>query len=182
MTHGKYTAQEVTLSKLDPDMPQCYGTNVGEFGVKKLWTKLFTLRPLGCIEHPIGEGMNGNLFFRRKDDELVWFNLSTEMIEAAENQSSLLRNLMCLAAIADSQPQPPTTTGQYPSSGMMQQGGHCMQAQQAQQMTQQQLLASFLRFVCSTFPTAASLAEPTCSSTGDGLHGTSLSDIGSADE
>lgn len=49
--------------------------------MKKLWTKLFTLRPLGCIEHPIGEGMNGNLFFRRKDDELVWFNLSTEMIE-----------------------------------------------------------------------------------------------------
>ncbi|XP_058743973.1 GRF1-interacting factor 1-like [Vicia villosa] len=67
---------------------------------------------------------------------------SGKLTECAENQSRLQRNLMYLAAIADSQPQPPTMPGQYPSSGMMQQGGHYMQAQQAQQMTQQQLMAA----------------------------------------
>ncbi|XP_027352854.1 GRF1-interacting factor 1-like isoform X2 [Abrus precatorius] len=49
---------------------------------------------------------------------------------------------MYLAAIADSQPQPPTMPGQYPPSGIMQQGAHYMQAQQAQQMTPQQLMAA----------------------------------------
>ncbi|KAK7344162.1 hypothetical protein VNO77_13490 [Canavalia gladiata] len=67
---------------------------------------------------------------------------SGKLSECAENQSRLQRNLMYLAAIADSQPQPPPMAGQYPPSGIMQQGAHYMQAQQAQQMTQQQLMAS----------------------------------------
>ncbi|RDX65153.1 GRF1-interacting factor 1 [Mucuna pruriens] len=65
---------------------------------------------------------------------------SGKLNECAENQSRLQRNLMYLAAIADSQPQPPPMPGQYPPSGIMQQGGHYMQAQQAQQMSQQQQL------------------------------------------
>ncbi|KAK7376278.1 hypothetical protein VNO78_34741 [Psophocarpus tetragonolobus] len=64
---------------------------------------------------------------------------SGKLSECAENQSRLQRNLMYLAAIADSQPQPPPMPGQYPSSGLMQQGAHYMQAQQ---MSQQQLMAS----------------------------------------
>nr|AFK36530.1 unknown [Lotus japonicus] len=67
---------------------------------------------------------------------------SGKLTECAENQARLQRNLMYLAAIADSQPQPPNMPGQYPSGGMMQQGAHYMQAQQAQQMTQQQLMAA----------------------------------------
>ncbi|XP_068493069.1 GRF1-interacting factor 1-like isoform X3 [Phaseolus vulgaris] len=67
---------------------------------------------------------------------------SGKLSECAENQSRLQRNLMYLAAIADSQPQPPPMPGQYPPSGIMQQGAHYMQAQQAQQMSQQQLMAS----------------------------------------
>ncbi|XP_027367317.1 GRF1-interacting factor 1-like [Abrus precatorius] len=67
---------------------------------------------------------------------------SGKLSECAENQSRLQRNLMYLAAIADSQPQPTPIPGQYPPSGIMQQGAHYMQAQQAQQMTQQQLMAS----------------------------------------
>ncbi|KAG4908532.1 hypothetical protein AAZX31_20G212600 [Glycine max] len=67
---------------------------------------------------------------------------SGKLSECAENQSRLQRNLMYLAAIADSQPQPSPMPGQYPSSGLMQQGAHYMQAQQAQQMSQQQLMAS----------------------------------------
>ncbi|KAH1079429.1 hypothetical protein GYH30_054130 [Glycine max] len=68
---------------------------------------------------------------------------SGKLSECAENQARLQRNLMYLAAIADSQPQPPTMSGQYPPSGMMQQGAQYMQAQQqAQQMTPQQLMAA----------------------------------------
>jgi len=52
-----------------------------ELGVKESWTKLFIIGHLPCIEHPIGKGKNGDLFFRRKDGELVRFNLSTGMID-----------------------------------------------------------------------------------------------------
>ncbi|QHO45552.1 uncharacterized protein [Arachis hypogaea] len=80
--------------------------------------------------------------------KIVESQSSGKLSECAENQARLQRNLMYLAAIADSQPQPPTMAGQYPGSGMMQQGGHYVQAQQAaaaaaaQQMTQQQLMAA----------------------------------------
>ncbi|KAG5043890.1 hypothetical protein AAZX31_03G175200 [Glycine max] len=54
---------------------------LGEVGVKESWTKLFIVGPLPCVYCPIGVGKNGDIFFRRKDYELVWFNLSTNMIE-----------------------------------------------------------------------------------------------------
>lgn len=54
---------------------------LGEIGVKESWTKIFIIGPLPCIEHPIGEGENGDLFFRKKDDELVLFNLNTKKIK-----------------------------------------------------------------------------------------------------
>ncbi|XP_039688755.1 F-box/kelch-repeat protein At3g06240 [Medicago truncatula] len=108
-----YSLRSNSWRKIDLDMPQCYGTNVGAFvymngvchwycndinepllvsfdlheevfcelGVKESWTKLFIFGPLPSIEHPIGEGSNGDLFFRRKNDELVWFNLNTQIIE-----------------------------------------------------------------------------------------------------
>ncbi|KEH16624.1 putative F-box domain-containing protein [Medicago truncatula] len=53
---------------------------LGEVGVKESWTKLFILTLPG-IHHPIGEGRNGDLFFRRDDNKLVWFNLRTQMME-----------------------------------------------------------------------------------------------------
>ncbi|XP_024439678.1 GRF1-interacting factor 1 isoform X3 [Populus trichocarpa] len=49
---------------------------------------------------------------------------------------------MYLAAIADSQPPPPTMHAQFPSSSIMQPGAHYMQHQQAQQMTPQALMAA----------------------------------------
>ncbi|KAI7729016.1 hypothetical protein M8C21_024561, partial [Ambrosia artemisiifolia] len=71
---------------------------------------------------------------------------SGKMAECAEHQAKLQRNLMYLAAIADSQPQVPTLHSQYPQGGMMQQpGGHYMQMQQqqqAQQMSPQALMAA----------------------------------------
>ncbi|KAJ9185814.1 hypothetical protein P3X46_005405 [Hevea brasiliensis] len=67
---------------------------------------------------------------------------SGKISECAENQARLQRNLMYLAAIADSQPQPPTMHAQFPSSSILQPGAHYMQHQQAQQMTPQSLMAA----------------------------------------
>nr|CAD1841727.1 unnamed protein product [Ananas comosus var. bracteatus] len=61
--------------------------------------------------------------------------------ECAQNQARLQRNLMYLAAIADSQPQVPTAAQHLPNS-VMQQGSRYMQHPQAQQMTPQSLLAA----------------------------------------
>ncbi|XP_042383444.1 GRF-interacting factor 1-like isoform X1 [Zingiber officinale] len=60
--------------------------------------------------------------------------------ECAENQAKLQRNLMYLAAIADSQ-QAPTLT-QFPPNSMMQSGPRYMPHQAAQQLTPQSLLAA----------------------------------------
>ncbi|KAF2307018.1 hypothetical protein GH714_023346 [Hevea brasiliensis] len=94
---------------------------------------------------------------------------SGKISECAENQARLQRNLMYLAAIADS--QPPTYNAcpgmnaireckamfklfqilsdcesvnslQFPSSSILQPGAHYMQHQQAQQMTPQSLMAA----------------------------------------
>lgn len=73
---------------------------------------------------------------------------SGKLSECAENQARLQRNLMYLAAIADSQPQPTAVHSQFASGGGMQPGSHYMQQQQqqqqqqAQQMTQQSLMAA----------------------------------------
>jgi F-box interacting protein len=53
---------------------------LGEFGAKESWTTLFIVGPLPCVERPIGVGTKGELFFVRKDNELVWLDLSTQMI------------------------------------------------------------------------------------------------------
>ena len=37
--------------------------------------------PLPYVERPIGVGTNGEIFFVRKDKEVGWFDLSTQMIE-----------------------------------------------------------------------------------------------------
>ncbi|MCD7457630.1 hypothetical protein HAX54_035633 [Datura stramonium] len=70
---------------------------------------------------------------------------SGKLSECAENQARLQRNLMYLAAIADSQPQPSSMHSQFSSGGMMQPGTHNylqQQHQQAQQMATQSLMAA----------------------------------------
>ncbi|KAK2432106.1 F-box/kelch-repeat protein [Trifolium repens] len=54
---------------------------LGEVGIKESWIKLFIVGPLSYVEHPIGIGKKGDIFFRKKDGELVWFNLNTQKIE-----------------------------------------------------------------------------------------------------
>ncbi|XP_058745137.1 F-box protein CPR1-like [Vicia villosa] len=54
---------------------------LGEVGVKESWTKLFTVGPLFGIVHPIGVGKKGDIFFRKDDNELVWFNSNTQRMK-----------------------------------------------------------------------------------------------------
>ncbi|CAN4126336.1 unnamed protein product [Withania somnifera] len=67
---------------------------------------------------------------------------SGKLSECAESQAKLQRNLMYLAAIADSQPQPPIMHSQLASGGMIPAGAHYLQQQQAQQLTTQSLMAA----------------------------------------
>lgn len=54
---------------------------LGEIGVKESWTKLVIVGPLSCVNHPIRIGKKGDIFFKKEEDELVSFNLSTQKIE-----------------------------------------------------------------------------------------------------
>ncbi|KAK8590234.1 hypothetical protein V6N12_024613 [Hibiscus sabdariffa] len=68
---------------------------------------------------------------------------SGKLSECTENPTRLQRNLVYLVVIADFRPQPSTGHAQFPSNGIRQPGGgHYMQHQQAQQMTQQSLMAA----------------------------------------
>ncbi|GAU43974.1 hypothetical protein TSUD_284010 [Trifolium subterraneum] len=53
---------------------------LSEFGTKESWTKLLTVGPLSCVRHPMKMGPKGEIFLERKDKELVWLDLSTQMI------------------------------------------------------------------------------------------------------
>lgn len=61
--------------------------------------------------------------------------------ECAQYQAKLQQNLMYLAAIADSQPQPPTAHSQMTPNATMQPGTHYLQHQQAQQQVAQSVMA-----------------------------------------
>uniref|UniRef100_A0A1D1YX61 Calcium-responsive transactivator n=1 Tax=Anthurium amnicola TaxID=1678845 RepID=A0A1D1YX61_9ARAE len=67
---------------------------------------------------------------------------SGKMDECAVNQAKLQRNLMYLAAIADSQPQMPTIAQQFPPNSLMQSGTRFGQPQQPQLMTPQSLMVA----------------------------------------
>ena len=71
----------IALVSYHEETPNFHISILGEFGVKESWTKLFIVGPLSCVEHPIGVGTKGEIFFIRKDNELVWLDLSTQIIE-----------------------------------------------------------------------------------------------------
>ncbi|KAE8659972.1 GRF1-interacting factor 1 [Hibiscus syriacus] len=108
------------------------------------------------------------------------FSTDTEKSEVASklNQARLQRNLMYLAAIADSQPQPPAVHAQFPSGGVMQPGaGHYKQHQQAQQIAQQSLMAARSSMLYAQQPFSALQQQEAlhgqlgmCSSGSTGLH------------
>jgi molecular chaperone HtpG len=59
---------------------------LGQLGVRESWTKLFIVGPLFGVEHPIGVGEKGNIFFRKENSELAYYDLSTEIIEEIDIQ------------------------------------------------------------------------------------------------
>jgi hypothetical protein len=65
---------------------------LGEFGLEESWTKLLIVGPLSCVERPIGVGMKGEIVFVRKDKELVWLDLSTQMIAELGYKGGALPN------------------------------------------------------------------------------------------
>lgn len=98
---------------------------------------------------------------------------SGKLSECAENQARLQRNLMYLAAIADSQPQPSSMHSQFSSGGMMQPGTHNylqQQQQQVQQMATQQLMAAR----SSSMLYGQQQQQPQLSPFQQGLHGSQL--------
>jgi hypothetical protein len=65
---------------------------LGAFSFEKSWTKLLIVGPLSCVERPIGVGMKGEIVFVRKDKELVWLDLSTQMIAELGYKGGALPN------------------------------------------------------------------------------------------
>ncbi|KAL4345117.1 hypothetical protein HN51_063116 [Arachis hypogaea] len=60
----------------------CFDVSIlGEAGVKESWVKLFTVGLPTCVDHPIGAGKNGDIFFRKYDGELVWYDFSSKTIK-----------------------------------------------------------------------------------------------------
>ena len=64
---------------------------LGELGIMESWTKLFFVGPLPCVKHPIIVGSKGDIFFIRKEMEVAWFDLSTQMIEKLGYKAESLR-------------------------------------------------------------------------------------------
>ncbi|CAJ2661146.1 unnamed protein product [Trifolium pratense] len=55
---------------------------LGELRVRESWIKLFIIGPIPSFDwRPIGVGKEGYIFFRKKDDELAWVDLSTQIVE-----------------------------------------------------------------------------------------------------
>jgi molecular chaperone HtpG len=52
-----------------------------ELGVKESWIKLFIVGPIPSLDRPITVGKKGHLCFRQTNDELVWIDLSTQIID-----------------------------------------------------------------------------------------------------
>jgi hypothetical protein len=52
-----------------------------ELGVKESWIRVLDVEPLSGIEQPIGAAMNGNIFFRKKDGGIAYFDLNTGLIK-----------------------------------------------------------------------------------------------------
>jgi molecular chaperone HtpG len=52
-----------------------------ELGVKESWIRVLDVEPLSGIERPIGAAMNGNIFFRKKDGGIAYFDLNTGLIK-----------------------------------------------------------------------------------------------------
>ncbi|MED6216215.1 hypothetical protein PIB30_005477 [Stylosanthes scabra] len=73
--------ESVAVVSMFPEK-DCFEISIlGEVGVKESWVKLFTVGLLPSVEYPIGAGKNGDIFFTKKDSELVWYDFSSKMFK-----------------------------------------------------------------------------------------------------
>ncbi|CAI8617269.1 unnamed protein product [Vicia faba] len=54
---------------------------LGEIGAEESWYKLLTVGPLPWFEIPIGVGKKGEIFFKKRDNEFVWFDFNTNTVK-----------------------------------------------------------------------------------------------------
>jgi hypothetical protein len=80
---------------------------LGELGVTESWTKLFIVGPLPYIDSAFGAGKNGDIFLRNNNNELVCFDLSTQIIEElgveGESENTIVlckKSLLSIGAIS----------------------------------------------------------------------------------
>ncbi|GAU14431.1 hypothetical protein TSUD_249710 [Trifolium subterraneum] len=71
---------------------------LGELGVKESWTKLFIVGPSPCLTYPIVAAKKGKILVRSRDRNqnkqgLVWFDLSTGMIDKIDVTTQIPGNL-----------------------------------------------------------------------------------------
>jgi F-box interacting protein len=57
---------------------------LGEISVEESWAKHLIVVTLPCVDRPIGMGTKGEIFFIRKDNQLVWVNLCTLVIKEVD--------------------------------------------------------------------------------------------------
>ncbi|GAU47948.1 hypothetical protein TSUD_99060 [Trifolium subterraneum] len=62
-----------------------------EPGVNESWIKIVDLGPFSGMTHPIGVGMKGDIFFKKDDDELVCFDLTTGVMESIDVKAEIWR-------------------------------------------------------------------------------------------
>ncbi|ESW23242.1 hypothetical protein PHAVU_004G030600 [Phaseolus vulgaris] len=70
----------IAMMSNDQGKTTFYISILGEVGKKETWKKLFIFDPLPGIGTPIGARSMGNILFKTKDGQLVWFDLSTHKI------------------------------------------------------------------------------------------------------
>jgi len=73
----------IALITYKEQMTTCNISILGELSVKESWIKLFIVGPLHCVEEPFGMA-KGKIIFRKKDREINWFDLRTQMIEVLD--------------------------------------------------------------------------------------------------
>ncbi|AET00944.1 putative F-box domain-containing protein [Medicago truncatula] len=73
----------IALITYEDQTTTCNISILGELSVKESWIKLFIVGPLHCVEEPFGM-TKGKIIFRKKDREINWFDLRTQMIEVLD--------------------------------------------------------------------------------------------------
>jgi outer membrane protein assembly factor BamB len=67
---------------------------LGKLGVKESWTKLFIVGPSSSLNYSIVAAKKGKILFRsRSKKRLVWFDLSTGMIDKFDDKKRCLSSI-----------------------------------------------------------------------------------------